>query len=127
MEESKILLDTSILINFQQDHPHTVSQIDIIKEKLFVPRIAANEFIFGSRNKIEKSQNKRFIIQFPIIEINEEISKLSYTLIDQHCLSTGIGLADALIAATAIHLQIPLWTVDHKHLSRIKPLKLHKF
>lgn len=46
-------------------------------------------------------------------------------IIDKHLLKDGIGLNDALIAATAIEHNSTLLTLDQKHLGKIAEVKLY--
>ena len=54
------------------------------------------------------------------LELNEDISRLTYILLDQYSLKFSLGIADALIASTAIYNKIPLWTSNKKHFNNIK-------
>jgi len=59
-----------------------------------------------------------------IVEINKEISLLAFNLIIKYGLKTRLGIADALIAATAIINKNLLWTMDTKHFTPVKELNL---
>lgn len=122
---NKILVDTSILIDLQKGQPNTIKKFDKLKEKVIISRITACEFIYGAKNKKEKKVNMQFIDHLKIVEVNETISEYTYSLLDKHGLATKLGIADAIIAATAIVKDLPLWTLNKKHFLKIKELELH--
>jgi predicted nucleic acid-binding protein len=57
----------------------------------------------------------------------EEISDHAVSLVKQHFHSYSLMLADALIAATALHYQLPLLTGNDKHYRMIADFNLEKF
>lgn len=124
--EDEILADTSILIDLQIGKEKTIRLFDKYKNKINISRITACEFIYGSKNKKEKEINKDFLEKLPIIEVNESISRLSYALLDSYGLGTKIGIADALLAATAIVHNSSFWTTNTRHFKKIKELKIFK-
>ena len=119
---NNILVDTSILIGLQRGDPKIISRFEKYLDQVVISRITANEFIYGSKDRREKSVNKKFIESLEIAEVNEDISALSFALIDNYGLKTRLGIADALIAATAIWQNFSLWTENLKHYMLIREL-----
>lgn len=124
--DSNILLDTSVLIDLQRGEEKTVKLFDNIKIRVSVSRVTACEFIYGAENKKVKQINKSFLESLPIIEINKAISKYTYFLLDKYSLEVKLGIANALIAATAIVEDLSFWTLNKRHFKKIKELKLFK-
>ncbi|MDD5057475.1 MAG: PIN domain-containing protein [Sideroxydans sp.] len=62
-----------------------------------------------------------------IISITPGISARAMALIDDYALAGGLRLADALIAATAIEMNLTLLTANIKHFAVIKQLKIQRF
>ncbi len=122
--ESKILVDTSILIALQICSKRTIRLFNKQKEQIAVSRITACEFIYGSKNKNEKIINKGFLEKLNIIEVNEKTSKYTYSLLDKYGFHMKLGISDALIASTAIIENLQLWTLNTKHFKKIRELKL---
>lgn len=122
----KILADTSILIGLQKGNKEIIDIFSKHKENIFISRITASEFIYGSRDKREKKINKDFLDHLNILDVDAQISVLSYKLIDKYGLKIRLGIADAIVAATAYSHKIYLWTEDVRHLSKIKELRLFK-
>jgi predicted nucleic acid-binding protein len=123
MVNKKILADTSILIDLQRGIEDTVDIFAKTYKFVSISRITASELLYGSRNKIELKKNQDFIDKLDVIEIDPEISYLSYKLISKYCLKTKIGVADSLIAATTIANNCKLWTNDKKHFGKIKEVR----
>jgi len=124
--DNKILAETSILIDLQKGVQKTINVFDKYLDQITISRITACEFIYGSKNANEKKLNKDFIDKLAITEINEEISKYAYFLLDKYALATKFGIADTLIASTAVIEDFHLWTLNTRHFERIKELKLFK-
>lgn len=61
---------------------------------------------------------------FDIVEIDSEISKLSTQFIEKYSLSYGLQIPDAIIGATAVIHQIPLYTYNTKDFKFMPKLKL---
>ena len=123
---NKILVDTSILIGLQRNDQETVRIFYKLADYIQISRISACELVFGSRNKKEKKINKNFLSNFPIIEIDTYISQYAYILLDKYGLENKFGIADSLIAGTAIVNDYTLWTNNIRHFRIIKELSLYE-
>ena len=122
--KSAILADTSILIGLQRGDRRIIPQFDKIADSIHISRISTCELIYGSRDKKEKNINKTFLNNFPIIEINEDISQYSYVLLDKYGLKNRFGIADSLLASTSVVNDLAFWTSNMKHFKVIKELTL---
>lgn len=87
------------------------------------------EVIQGARNtaEVRKFQAGLRIWGATIVHINESISQHAMFFIERYGLSHSVELADALIAATALHYCEPLLTGNRKHYAVIPDLELHDF
>ena len=65
--------------------------------------------------------------QTEIVPITPAVSQRAAELIDVLALSHGMRLADALICATAIELQVTLITANVKHFSAVEGLTIEAF
>jgi len=81
------IIDTDRLI----DADHVVTQL---------------ELMIGCRNKSKLRNLDKFIKQFQIIKLNEAISEKAVELLRPYRLSHGLLIADSLIAATAMALNL---------------------
>lgn len=59
------------------------------------------ELIIGCQNKVKLKDLKEFIQHFQVLKLTEKITDRAVDLLEQYCLSHGLLMADALIAATA--------------------------
>ena len=85
---------------------------DILKniqshDALAISVVTQLELMIGCRNKSELRKLDKFIKQIQIIKLNENISDKSVELLRLYRLSHGLLIADSLIAATALTLNLP--------------------
>src|SRR3990167_10259645 len=123
---SKILADTSVLIDLQKGEEKTIKLFGKYKDNICISRITACEFIYDSKDNKEKKINKDFLEALDTIEINEKISEYTYSLLDKYGLGMKFGISDALIASTSIIENCQLWTHNTRHFGKIKEIKLFK-
>ncbi|OGM19530.1 hypothetical protein A2771_02035, partial [Candidatus Woesebacteria bacterium RIFCSPHIGHO2_01_FULL_38_26b] len=119
---SKILADTSVLIDLQKGEEKTIKLFGKYKDNICISRITACEFIYDSKDNKEKKINKDFLEELTIIEINEKISEYTYSLLDKYGLGMKFGISDALILSMAIVENLQFWTLNTRHFRRIKEL-----
>ena len=82
--------------------------------------------LVGARNKYEMQILIKELGQLQCLPVQSEISTRSIHLLMQYHLSHGLDFHDALIAATAIHYNIKLFTLNVKDFTFISGLKLYK-
>jgi predicted nucleic acid-binding protein len=87
------------------------------------------EMLQGAKSKSEVKLIRIFLrdLGFQVIPVSEAISHLAATLIEEHTLSYGLQLADALIAATARETGSDLVTGNVRHFRAIPQLELKPF
>lgn len=123
MSGNKYLFDTNALINFFKGHPSLAA----FKEHFIVISIiSVLEYLSFAELSIEdKTLFNEFLKITEVVDISISQSLLLYTTTDirkKHRLK----LPDALIAATAISMKIPLVTNDHDF-RRVDGLNLHLY
>ncbi len=118
--DTDILIDAALQINVAIDCPAQIEQQSV----LAVGAITPMEIIVGCRNKVELRNTERFLQRFQIIKLNEAISDVTIKLIRQYRLSHGLLIPDALIAATALVLNQPFISKNHRDYHFIAGLKL---
>lgn len=124
--EVSILADTSVLIDLQRGEEKTIKLFDKYKDRISISRITTCEFIYGAKNKKERKINKDFMEKLDITELDEAISKYAYVLLDKYGLGTKLGIADTLIAATAVVKGLSFWTLNTRHFKKIRELSFFK-
>jgi tRNA(fMet)-specific endonuclease VapC len=131
--ESMIILDTDLLINlfdpFKSNHHFADEVLKSLLEnniEMYVSTITEIELIQGNKTAVEKRGLIKKLAFFKSFSITEEISTKAKELIFTYSSSHGLFLADAFIAATALQLEIPLFTFNKKDFKFIKNLKLYE-
>jgi tRNA(fMet)-specific endonuclease VapC len=125
--EKIILADTNILIELYKNNFSVVSRLQFIgEENIAISSITAGELIFGALNKREVQTIKKDIERLINLHINDMISMKYIELMLKYSKSHGLAVPDALIAATAIINDIPLYTLNVKDFVFIDELKLYK-
>jgi len=61
-----------------------------------------------------------------VLTISPQISRLAVDLVKRYCLSHKLKLPDAQIAATALHYDAVLFTLNRKDFAYIPNLKLYE-
>ena len=98
---------------------------DIGLNKIVISDVIKAEILFGAKDKRELQILKKYLDTFPSLAILPEISKMAVDFIEKYCLSYKLNLPDALIAATAIHHNIELFTLNVKDFKFIPNIKLY--
>ena len=120
-----VILDTNIIIELYKGNlavRHTCEGLG--EENLFVSSIVVAEFYSGVLDKKEFPKVQKHIHKFPVIHLNESISEFAIDLVKRYCLSHHPYIGDMLIAATALHYSLPIYTLNRKDFKHIPKLKL---
>jgi len=119
------LCDTNVFIyafNGRQDTIDKLTEIGF--QDIVLSSISVMELYQGMGNKVELAQMKRKIKYFDVIEINDDASKLATKLIENYRLSHNLQIPDAIIGATAVIHQLPLFTYNIKDFAFMPGIKL---
>jgi predicted nucleic acid-binding protein len=123
-----MLIDSDVLVWLTRGHAGAAARLQAITPWQ-ISVVTYIELAQGCRNKAELERLKNGFAQQPtnILPITKAESELAMKLIDRHALSDGLKLADALIAATALELGVPLLTGNIKHFGAVAGLSLDRF
>jgi len=106
-----IFVDTCILI----DHINGKIAIhDHDKPQMAINSIVENEIIVGARDKRDLATTNKILSDFPLLDLDQDIMNTSTVLLNRYALSHGMSIYDAIIAATCIVYDLPLWTHNKK-------------
>jgi predicted nucleic acid-binding protein len=120
-----VILDTNIIIELYKGNLGVRATCeDRGEENLFISSVVVAEFYSGVRDKKEFPKVQKHIRKFPVIHINESISEIAIGLVERYCLSHHPYIGDMLIAATALHYNVPIFTLNRKDFKHIPKLKL---
>lgn len=123
-----ILCDTNILIEFYKNDPRIIAEL----QRIGLPSLAASvitvaELFYGAIDKAELKKIKNHLSLIQQIPLTRDISIRFLKLMDTYALSHRPGIPDVLIAATALELELHLFTLNVKDFLYIPDLTLHSF
>lgn len=121
-----VLCDTNILIDFSKRNPEVVQTLKTIgTANIQVSAITAGEFIFGALNNADLTKILKALRAVTVLPVNEAISERGVELVTRYGLSHTLAVPDALIAATALVHDLPLYTLNTKDFRFIEGLRLY--
>ena len=119
------LCDSCILIDYLRGKEDVKQKLlNDRKQGLGMSAVTYMELMVGALNKREVALIKKAFADFEIIEISEAISIKARNLIEKFSKSHNLQIPDALIASTALELDLPLSTANLKDFQYIPDLKL---
>ena len=119
------LCDTCILIDYLKGNSDIRQKLsDDRKQGLGMSSVTYMELMVGALNKREAGIIKKAFSDFEIVEISKAISARARNLIEKFTKSHGLLIPDALIAASALELQMPLYTANIRDFRFIPDLSL---
>jgi len=120
-----ILCDTNILIEFYRGDP---AILDVLHEvgvpNMAISHITAGELFYGARDKRELRKIQKHLALLHQIPLDAEISARFVALVEDYVLSHKLSVPDALIAATAICHELPLYTLNTKDFHFLPEIRL---
>jgi predicted nucleic acid-binding protein len=123
-----VIFDTDILVWVSRDDPRANAFVNAEKDRA-ASIVTLMELLAGAKSKAQLMRTRRFFVDLEIrlIPIDEPISYLAANLVEDHRLTDGLGIGDALIAATAREAGETLATANVRHFRGIPNLSLHPF
>lgn len=118
-----LLLDTDVLIDFLRGFPKAVTFVNENSSRIIISSIVVAELYAGVKGDAELTVLKDFISLFRVIPVTAEIAKTGGLYKRDYGKSHGVGLADAIIAATCEAENAELKTLNIKHYPMIAGLK----
>jgi len=122
MAES-LLIDTDVIIDYLRGHADAVAYLENLTVPLLISTITVAELYAGVRDGEERTALEAFISAFELIPISEAIAARGGLYRRDYRKSNHIGLADALIAATAEVYGATLITLNTKHFPMLMAVK----
>lgn len=120
------IVDTDILIDAGLQVAAAVQCLDAIERQsaLAISVITQMELLVGCRDKSEVRNVERFLRRFQVIKLDEIACDVAMDLLRRYRLSHGLMIPDALIAATAITLDLPFLSKNRRDYVFIAGLQL---
>jgi predicted nucleic acid-binding protein len=109
------LLDTDVIVDYLRGVSDAIDYIEHLPGTLFLSSISVAELFSGVREGAERTALQTFLGAFEVVPVDREIAERGGLYRRQYGPSHALGLADALIAATADHVGAELVTLNGKH------------
>lgn len=120
-----ILCDTNILIEFYRGNPAILDVLhEVGVQDLAISVITAGELFYGAQDKRELRKIQRHLALLNQIALDADISTRFVLLLENYALSHKLSVPDALIAATAICHELPLYTLNTKDFHFLPEIRL---
>jgi len=120
-----ILCDTKVIIEILKGDEKTIKIMESIGlENIAISSVTVMELYFGAFNKRELNKIKKHLKALNIVHFDNDVSELAVNMIESYSKSHGLQIPDAIIAATALSLEIKLFTLNLKDFRYIDGLKV---
>ncbi len=117
-----LLVDTDVLVDFLRGQSMACTLINAHSERIILSSIVAAELYAGVRGGQELATLDRLLSLFRIVPVSPDIARQGGLFKRDYAKSHGVGLADAIVAATATIESADLKTLNVKHYPMIKGL-----
>jgi predicted nucleic acid-binding protein len=120
--EGSLLLDTDVLVDFFRGYSKAVTFVNANSSRIILSSIVVEELYAGVKGESELTVLENFVSLFRVLPVTSEIAKTGGLYKRDYGKSHGVGLADAIIAATCEAENAELKTLNVKHYPMIKGL-----
>jgi hypothetical protein len=108
------MVDTDVLVEYLRGRTEAGEWLENQDADLMVSAITVAELFAGIKGERETQVLDRFLLALAVLPVTEEIGRLAGQYRREYGPSHGTGLADALIAATAIVGGLSLATFNRR-------------
>ncbi|MGI8642046.1 MAG: type II toxin-antitoxin system VapC family toxin [Pyrinomonadaceae bacterium] len=113
--EEDLLLDSDILIDYLRGYPAAISYLEGLTERQIISAITVAELYAGIRDGSEREALEELLETFEIIPVSQSVAIAGGLFRRTFLKSHNIGIADAVIAATAKVEKAIVVTLNRKH------------
>lgn len=110
-----LLIDTDVAIDYLRGYADAISYIEGLSGNHLISAITVAELYAGVRDGAERTALESFVRAFQVVTIDDTIAEQDGLFRRDFGKSHGVGLADALIAASAEANGAILVTLNAKH------------
>lgn len=124
MASAKYLIDTDVLIEYLRGSDRAAEFLEGLQGDLIISAISVAELLSGVKGPDESSALDQFMLAFEVASIDDRLAKVGGLIRQKYHPGHGIGLADALIAATAAERSAELITFNVRHYPMVQDVRL---
>jgi len=117
-----VLVDTDVLVDFLRGHSQAVAFVNDHSSRIILSSIVVAELYAGVKGDQEPAVLESFISLFRVVPVTAEIAKAGGLCKKKYGKSHGVGLADAILFATAEAENAELNTLNTQHYPMIADL-----
>lgn len=123
-----MIFDTDIFSWAQRGNENAIRLFEKEEEKYLSVQTYV-ELFQNAKNKTQHKYTKDFLVTFGfiVLPLTENIGHRASIYVEEYTLSSGLGAADAIIAATAVENNLILASSNVKHFKAIKELQVKAF
>ncbi len=118
-----ILLDTDVLVDYFRGHNAAIAFVNARSARIILSSIVVAELFAGVKGDAEQAALESLVSLFSVVPVSAEIAKAGGLYKRDYGKSHGVGLADAILAATAEAKNAELKTLNIKHYPMLKGLR----
>lgn len=120
------LVDTDVWIDYLRGHPQAIACIKQLPERVWISAVSVAELHAGVREGAERDALAQLISSLEVADLNAGIASRGGLLRRDYGRSHGVGLNDAMIAATVLELDLQLLTLNIKHYPALEKQQVKK-
>jgi hypothetical protein len=123
-----VIFDTDVFIWLFRGNARSAEAVEAEHERR-ISIITYMELIQGVKDRQEARTIRSFLKEygFELLALTENIGHRAAVYIDEHSLASGLRIADALVAATAVENRTALCTGDYGHYRALKDIEIVRF
>ncbi len=118
-----VLIDTDVMVDFLRGHPKAVALVKKHSSRIILSSIVTAELYSGVRGNEELDTLDNLVSLFRVIPVSPSLAKAGGLHKRDYVKAHGVGLADAIVAATSEAENAELKTLNIKHYPMIRGLK----
>lgn len=118
-----VLVDTDVMVDFLRGHAKALALLKRHSTRIILSSIVVAELYAGVRGDDELGKLDDLISLFRVVPVSPALARAGGLHKKDYAKSHGVGLADAILAATAEAENAELKTLNTKHYPMLRGLK----
>ena len=120
---AKVIVDTDVIIDCLRGRDEAVAFISARRSQIILSAITIAELYAGVKGAAEERILETLLSRLPVVPVTADIAKAGGLMKRDYGKSHGVGIVDAVLAATAQAENAELATLNVKHYPMMHGLK----